>query len=172
MYRFRPPCVAPTEAPTLYVNADVLAEVRFNCAALPERVAFGLLVGYIFAEPPAAPDGAPTPWAQVVGFVEGAHLPDFSAVVQHLRARWQGAGAALRYHFPAGTLVGWYASAPFNTGPPAAAAPVHLTFFNRPGQALLWTPPGGEATDVWYPGEGRLERGVWATSPSRTATVR
>jgi|GEM_PF-2967758 len=172
MSRFRPPCAVPAEAPTLYVNADVLAEVRFNCAARPERVAFGLLVGHLFAEPPSEQTGRPTPWAQVFGFVEGAHLPDFSAVAQHLRARWQAAGAALRYNFPAGALVGWYAGAPQTASPPTAAAPVHLTFFNRPGQALLWVGSGGDTAEVWYPGDARLERGVWATSPTHPAAVR
>jgi hypothetical protein len=171
MSRFRPPCEAPSQAPTLYVNDDVLTELRLNCAAYPDRVAFGLLVGHLFEEPAAAASGGATPWAQVVGFVEGAHIDEFSRVATHLRARWQAAGAALRYNFPAATLVGWYASAPGSEGPLPAAATVQLTFFNRPGQALLWLSPTG-VTEVWYPGAAQLERGAWATSPSSPPAVR
>jgi hypothetical protein len=149
-------------------------EIRFNCGWQVDRWAGGLLVGHPFLEPEAAADEKSGGWAEVIGFVAGMHIESPAELLRQLRLQWKAAGAAMRYNFPAAELVGWYAGRAPQTGPvespepPAEAALLHHTFFNHPGQALLWLPRSDAEPSAWLSDGDTMRRHEVGVLPPRS----
>jgi hypothetical protein len=157
-----------------------MGEIRFNAGWQADRWAGGLLVGHHFLEPDAATDDDGGGWAEVIGFVAGMHVESPAELLRQLRLQWKAAGAAMRYNFPAAELVGWYAgraTRPDTEGsptespePPAEATLLHHTFFNHPGQALLWLPQPDAEPSAWLGGGDTLRRREVGVLPPRGAS--
>lgn len=157
--RPRPHVGPPETAPTAYVYADVVDELRFNGRWDDGRIAGGLLVGAHFKDP-----DSDRSYVEIEGFVGGTHCEDSQAFLKYLRLHWKAAGGALRQHFPESEVVGWYVSwagAARPWGQPELL--LHNTFFNYPWQVGLWV-PGGEGAARCLSGRGdRFEDSLAAT---------
>lgn len=135
---------ADSSAAAAYIYGDVLAQVHRNgdlgkAAGSRGLIAAGLLVGSHYQCPLNH-----RPYVEVEGFVGGAQVASFLDLLKQWRGEWKAAALALKYHFPAGELVGWFASLDGTIGtadaPPDDAQLLHRTFFNHPWQIGLFAP--------------------------------
>ncbi|MEZ4475652.1 MAG: hypothetical protein R3F60_33610 [bacterium] len=130
---------AAEPAPSIYVFADVLEELRFNAGWRDDRLAGGLLAGRRFLDPDSR-----SLYIEVEGYLAGTHVVDVGEFSRYLRVQWKAATAGLRYHFTDAEIVGWYLGVPGEDrrpGPDEVA--LHETFFTQPWQRGLWVPARG-----------------------------
>ena len=146
---------ASAEAPSAYIQPDVLDELRYNAQWRKGQLAGGVLLGRHYQC-----EDTGTAFVEIEGYVSGMHAMSVGDVRRHFSSHWKAAAAAQRNHLPEGEIVGWYlASADAALALDRDVLLLHNTFFSHPWQVCLLL-RGDQVESLQADGDGLLSKVV------------